>query len=253
MKAVCFYKATGEMSIAHLLGEIKATATRQALWKLVLDYYLSHGIDKISYHAADTTTGTDGIVTYGFPDDWVCHYIGDHLEKVDPIPDLANATSYPFRWSEARHLSTLSRENLAYLDELEASGIGDGLAFCVFGPKLRNAYVGLGFENRNVPPTADDVIEFQLVAQMAHLQFCKLSDERPQRRLQLTAREKEVLEWVARGKSNPVIGEIMNISPHTVDSMMRRICEKLGVADRTTAAIKALGSGLLQYQDIKVA
>lgn len=236
--------------LAHLLSKIKEAPSRRELWGVVLEYYLSNGFDKISYHSANAKTGEDGIVTHGFPDEWVCHYIGDHLEKIDPIPDLANALSYPFRWSEARTLSKLSKENLAYLDELDASGIGDGLAFCVFGPKLRNAYVGLGFETRDNPPTSDEIIEFQLVAQLGHLQYCKLTDERPLGRSRLSAREKQVLEWVARGKSNGVIGEIMGISPHTVDSMMRRIYEKLGVADRTTAAIKALGSGLLQYHDI---
>lgn len=62
----------------------------------------------------------------------------------------------------------------------------------------------------------------------------------------LTRRERDVLEWIAQGKSNPVIAEILGISIHTVDTHIRRIFRKLGVNDRTTAAIKGLGAGLVE-------
>ncbi|MFD0980744.1 helix-turn-helix transcriptional regulator [Tropicimonas aquimaris] len=61
----------------------------------------------------------------------------------------------------------------------------------------------------------------------------------------LSPREQEILGWIASGKSNAVIAEILGISPHTVDTHNRRIFRKLGAGDRTTAAIKALDGGLL--------
>ena len=62
---------------------------------------------------------------------------------------------------------------------------------------------------------------------------------------QLSSREKEILDWVARGKSNSVIAEILEISPGTVDTYMRRIYVKLDVSDRTSAAVKGVGMGLI--------
>lgn len=239
--------------ISRLLDEIRSAASPQALWDLVLDYYLTHGIKMISYHSANARNGSDRVIIHGFPEDWVCRYIGDGLRKVDPIPDLANAFSFPFRWSQARELAALSRENLAYLETLEASGLGDGFAFCVFGPRLRNGFVGLGFGEHKDCPSPEQVMDYQVVAQVAHLRFCELTAESASAPSRLSSREKQVLEWVARGKSNSVIADIMKISPHTVDTMMRRIYDKLDVTDRTSAAIKALGSGLLQYQDVGVA
>ncbi|MEO1677016.1 MAG: LuxR family transcriptional regulator [Pseudomonadota bacterium] len=238
---------------AVTLENIRTVASTRQLWTTVLDYFLSHGIEKVSYHAAATKQHPAEIATHGFPDDWVCHYISDHLEKVDPIPALATVSSAPFLWSEARERGPLSQANLAYLRELEASGLGDGLAFAVFGPRLRNAYVGLGFGQGRACPPAERVAEFQMVAQMAHLKYCELCDRDPYALPHLSTREREALEWVARGKSNSVIAELMHISPHTVDTLVRRVFEKLGVADRTSAAIKALGSGLLQYHDLDVA
>ena len=66
-----------------------------------------------------------------------------------------------------------------------------------------------------------------------------------QKTLAISSRESEVLLWVSRGKSNREIGEILTISPRTVDKHMAQIFTKLGVANRASAAaraVKALGS-----------
>jgi DNA-binding CsgD family transcriptional regulator len=62
------------------------------------------------------------------------------------------------------------------------------------------------------------------------------SEERRRRHRQLTAREREVLFWVARGKSNPETGTILSISPSTVGKHLERIYQKLGVENRTAAS-----------------
>ncbi|MEM8591868.1 MAG: LuxR family transcriptional regulator [Pseudomonadota bacterium] len=232
-----------------ILDQIKRVKKRRELWAAVLDYFLAHGIDKVSYHAAATPHHEAGIMTHGFPEDWVCQYIGENLVKVDPIPALAATQSRPFRWSEAASLSELTPENIAFLADLKANVDGDGLAFTVFGPRLRNAYVGLGFASRRALPDDKTILEFQTVAQMGHLRFCELSEVEEALPPRLSPREHETLEWAAKGKSNSAIAQILGISPHTVDTLMRRIYEKLGVADRTSASIKAIGSGLLQYHD----
>ncbi len=61
----------------------------------------------------------------------------------------------------------------------------------------------------------------------------------------LTPREVEVLRWIARGKSNTVIAQILGISRHTVDTHNRRIYRKLGAGDRITATVRAMEAGLL--------
>jgi CheY-like chemotaxis protein len=56
----------------------------------------------------------------------------------------------------------------------------------------------------------------------------------------LTAREAEVLHWVARGKTNRDIGDILGTSPRTITKHMEHILPKLGVETRTAAAAMAL-------------
>lgn len=54
--------------------------------------------------------------------------------------------------------------------------------------------------------------------------------------LKLTPREAEVLYWVAKGKTNRDIGEIIGSSPATAKKHLERVYVKLGVETRTAAA-----------------
>jgi DNA-binding CsgD family transcriptional regulator len=58
--------------------------------------------------------------------------------------------------------------------------------------------------------------------------------------LPLTARELDVLHWLAAGKTDRDIGAILDISPRTVQKHLQRIYDKLGVETRTAAVMRTL-------------
>ncbi len=62
----------------------------------------------------------------------------------------------------------------------------------------------------------------------------------------LTDRELEVLHAAARGMTNKAIGVLLDISDRTVQGHLRRIFEKLNVANRTEAVVKASQLNLLE-------
>jgi DNA-binding NarL/FixJ family response regulator len=61
----------------------------------------------------------------------------------------------------------------------------------------------------------------------------------------LARRELEVLRLVARGKTNQEIAQELGLSALTVKTYVQRIIGKLGVSDRTQAAVRAAELGLL--------
>lgn len=58
--------------------------------------------------------------------------------------------------------------------------------------------------------------------------------------LPLTDREAEVLYWVANGKTNREVAQILELSPRTVNKHLEQVFTKLGVDNRTAAAGMAL-------------
>src|SRR5690242_21684310 len=60
------------------------------------------------------------------------------------------------------------------------------------------------------------------------------------KRIGLTLREREVLAWVAEGKSNNDVGLILGIRSVTVKKHLEHIFEKMGVETRTAAVAFAI-------------
>jgi len=58
----------------------------------------------------------------------------------------------------------------------------------------------------------------------------------------LSQREAEVLLWITRGKANRDIADLLAISPRTVTKHVEQVLTKLGVENRTAAAVLAITS-----------
>jgi DNA-binding NarL/FixJ family response regulator len=67
-------------------------------------------------------------------------------------------------------------------------------------------------------------------------------------RQDLTVREREVLELLARGRSNKEIGAQLHVSDETVKSHLKTLFAKLDVRDRTEAAISAVRHGIVHLE-----
>lgn len=63
--------------------------------------------------------------------------------------------------------------------------------------------------------------------------------------LLLSGRETECLLWVSRGKSSADIGQIVGLSPRTVDSYIEKACAKLRVRTRIEAVAAAVRAGII--------
>ncbi|HLH92540.1 MAG TPA: helix-turn-helix domain-containing protein [Xanthobacteraceae bacterium] len=64
-------------------------------------------------------------------------------------------------------------------------------------------------------------------------------------RRRLTAREREILVWIATGKSDWETGEILTLSRRTVAKHSQTILQKLAAANRTQAVAIALRESII--------
>ena len=100
------------------------------------------------------------------------------------------------------------------------------------------------------------LIEPELTGAIVH-EYRRLSDATPltlgERSAALTAlteRDIEILRYVAAGMSNKEIAEKLSYAEKTVKNYLSLIFQKLGIRDRTQAAIFALRQGLLPEEDM---
>ena len=108
------------------------------------------------------------------------------------------------------------------------------------GRKPDSVTIATGMDGRSlrlspVGQTGPDEFLLQLAEESGAGDDALLKD-----RLSLTTREAEVLMWVANGKPNRDIAEILGLSPRTVDKHLEQIYAKLGVENRAAAAAMAV-------------
>jgi DNA-binding NarL/FixJ family response regulator len=77
---------------------------------------------------------------------------------------------------------------------------------------------------------------------LSHAPRASASTEKLREVFAVTGREADVLLWIAQGKTNREIGQILDMSPRTVNKHLEQIFRKLGVENRTAAAAVALKS-----------
>jgi LuxR family transcriptional regulator, quorum-sensing system regulator LasR len=83
-----------------------------------------------------------------------------------------------------------------------------------------------------------------LVATVVHETMRKLIKPTPVPSIRLTRREMEVLKWIAAGKTDWEMSQLMGISEHGVVHHVRNIMLKYEVASRFQAVAIAAASGI---------
>ncbi|WP_166260789.1 XrtB/PEP-CTERM-associated transcriptional regulator EpsA [Marinobacter salicampi] len=142
-------------------------------------------------------------------------------------------------------------DNLAFID----TGFGSmrsALATGIQDQREHYQSLYIAFSQSAAPPPSaakymrmlTPYIDFAL-RQVAPIPSCYASELKPEKpdkpdctAFGLTQREAEIMQWVAAGKTNEIIGVILNISPFTVKNHLKRIFQKLEVTNRAQAVSK---------------
>ncbi len=67
-----------------------------------------------------------------------------------------------------------------------------------------------------------------------------IKEQNGQKSIPLTERERQVLKYLAEGKTNEEIAKFLNVTVHTAKAHVHNIFEKMEVQDRTQAVVRAI-------------
>jgi DNA-binding CsgD family transcriptional regulator len=221
------------------------------VWRALVEFAQDCCVQRIAYHHLPPPAAPEAalvrIENHGFGPLLQEQYLAARMAGIAALASLIQRSTRPVYLDELPDLVALSPRELEHIEAYRAAGVGNGLGLQVFGPHQRNGIFAcdLGGRRRLMPPA---LMALRWACQAMHLRYCALLVPTLGKLPELSAREAEVLTWAARGKSNGAIAEILGISAHTVDAHLRRAYLKLGVYDRVSAALRALGFGLISLE-----
>jgi DNA-binding CsgD family transcriptional regulator len=166
----------------------------------------------------------------------------------DPVVQRIKTAATPFIYDQAMYVGHRAGD---LWEEQAPHGYHTGIAMPLHLSGGRHFILGVD-RTEPLPASPDALIrlmaDLQLLAVYAQETALRLL--MPQTSLDepppvLSNREQEVLKWTLAGKSNHVIGQLLNISLSTVNFHLRSAMAKLGVASKHQAAAKAHALGLI--------
>lgn len=185
-----------------------------------------------------------GFVNY--PDEWQTRYVKEGFQYRDPALLLASRSIAPVDWQRLRGERTFRDIFRAARDH----GISEqGLTVPVRGPY---GDVGLFSVTRNCSDREWDLLKAKILGELqtaaVHLHDNVIHSHALTRKLHhpsLSAREVEILQWIAAGKSQQDVADILSISNRTVEVHLRSGRSKLGALTTPQAVGRAIGLGLI--------
>lgn len=183
---------------------------------------------------------SDGVLLDGWPAGWLQHYSEANFHLHDPIVRFTRRQARAFLWSEA----PIAADNAIgrTMMRIAASDYRLRAGLCVPIHGLAGYQASISFAGADI----DDRIEAQAAMEMIAVyavNCCnQLRTEVTARRL-LTAREREVMAWVAAGKTAWDIGCILVISEDTVNKLVASAMRRLNACNRPQAVAEAIRHG----------
>ncbi len=211
-----------------------------------------HGLDRFVMSEMSHDTTSQKAQKHGmlvnYPTEWMSHYIANNYLEYDPVYQTALIARKPFTWKAVQEEQDLTKKARLVMNEARENKLYNGIGLSIHQPL--GMIIGMGFASSEKeidcnPDTLSVIYAaanqfFTVYADLAELNNLKDID------INLTAREREILLWMARGKSKPLISDILNISESTVKRHSESIFYKLRASNGPMAVFKALRMGLIK-------
>lgn len=231
-------------SVFELIARINAATTVEAAWKVYIsaarDLGLNYGLAAFlpdDKNLAESTFAND------FPQDWLSNYVQRNYQLLDPLMRANHEALTAFSWSMTDWDGLLNGKQIDWRNDNVAAGLHSGLTI----PDRRDGHlkiISLSGAPDAIDPSDQKALYYAGLETLSRMHELGLQGSEGAFQ-PLSPRERECLHWVAAGKSDWEIGQILSISEKTVATHVDRLKHKLGTATRAQAIVVALRHGML--------
>jgi len=178
------------------------------------------------------------------PPEFTQRYIEKNYVAYDPVLKEVRKDFNSYSWTDIRRLGGLNKIEREILDEPTEFGLFDGLAV----PNLTRSGAVTMFgpcgADPDLSPRARSAIELIGMYSVSALESARRKEavHRP-KQSRLSTREREIMQWVATGRSDDEIGQILGLTARTVNWHVENAKQKLDAYRRTYAVVQAIRLG----------
>jgi len=175
-------------------------------------------------------------------------YVERYIEKNhtlrDPVVTELRHTVDPYTWTDVLGRRNFIRRELDIVEEGRLFGFNDGLIIPIVSSTGSLSIFSPCGWNPDLSPESRTALELiGMYAQQAIRRSLAKKMREEMEHVPLTPREREIFQFVAAGKTDSEIADILSIGTATVTTHVESAKQKLGAYRRTYAIVQALRLG----------
>ncbi len=233
--------------VSLFIRDAQEIESRDQLLRYFITSLERFGLDRL-FRKHDTwefraTAPSKGDLAVNIRPEAPARYYGGNHHLDDPLIAAARCGGGSFRIRDMMGQVGRSPRQAEFREIIIAGGFENGVVIPVYSRPGDFAFFALASSAHVSTPSDADLMALQTLCTAFHASANRLacSAALPQ----LSRRETEVLELIARGRTNTGIASALHLSGNTVDTLVRRSFVKLGVSSRVEAALVAMSRGLI--------
>ena len=183
-----------------------------------------------------------------WPSEWFDHYVSHNYVHADPVIQLSKMQDGAFVWSEALRDQELGRHARRVMNEAREFKMKDGYSVPLHSAGGFQAIVTFGAEKVDLSGAARGALHILSIYAHNALRGLMAKEARSRDRslLRITAREREIIQWCAAGKTAIEIAGILGRSHRTIQNEILNVQRKLNVVNAAQMIAESFRFGILR-------
>jgi len=173
-----------------------------------------------------------------WPQDWLNHWLSRNYISVDPVIHQLLARNEPVRWSETCGANDDTGAQI--FNEATEFRMADGFALPIYSRDGLVVGITMGTDHYELGKQDEACLHLAAIYFHAKLERMRAECAPKLRGPKLTPRERECLSWVAAGKTDWEVSQILNISEQTAHEYAQNALIKLNATTRAQAVAIAI-------------
>lgn len=236
-------------NLDKLIDEIDRSSSLGELHRSTVAVKEELGFSYYAFIQSNSGPSIGGLLLQDYPDTWMKLQAETFGFSKSPILQVAARTATPFEWSSIADLTSLTDDQLAYLQSAAEHGLAQGFTIPIHAPGAASAMVS--FVNPvERPINRSKLPQAMFVAARVFAAGTRVVRASTDHRPGLSERDARVITLICRGQSKRCISNRLGIELAEVGRAVTRGCKYYRVGSQTEMIVHALYERSIRFEDI---